>query len=100
VRPRRGPARKAAAAFWPRPERYSLALAYDERRFAGGMCALSLLERRLGRARFDRLLRGVVAQHRDGILTTADFVAAVRAAAPARVDVDALLRHAGISSGR
>lgn len=68
--------------------------------YAGGMCALSLLERRLGRARFDRLLRGVVAQHRDGILTTADFVAAVRAAAPARVDVDALLRHAGIGSGR
>jgi hypothetical protein len=34
-----------------------------------------------------------------GILTTAGFAAAVRAAAPSRVDVRALLRRAGIAAG-
>ena len=67
--------------------------------YIGGMCALSTLERRLGRARFDRMLRGVVEEHRDGILTTAGFVAAVRAAAPPGVDAGALLRRAGIRAG-
>jgi hypothetical protein len=70
----------------------------DTRRvvYIGGMCALGLLERRLGRARFDRLLRAVVDEHRDGILTTAGFEAAVREAAPPSVDAGALLRSAGI----
>ncbi len=64
--------------------------------YVGGMCALGLLERRLGRARFDRMLRGVVRDHRDGILTTDAFVRAVRAAAPPEIDAAALLRRAGI----
>ncbi len=64
--------------------------------YVGGLCALSTLERGFGRARFDRLLRAVVDEHRDGILTTAGFVAAVRAAAPPGVDADALLRRSGI----
>jgi Peptidase family M1 domain len=64
--------------------------------YGGGACALRVLQRRFGRARFDRLLRGVVRAHRDRILTTPDFVAAVRAAAPRGVDAGALLRRAGI----
>jgi hypothetical protein len=67
--------------------------------YVGGMCALSTIERRLGRARFDRMMRGVVEDHRDGILTTAGFVAAVRAAAPRGVDAGALLRRSGIRAG-
>ena len=63
--------------------------------YIGGACALTTLEQRLGRDRFDRLLREYVEEHRDGIATTADFVAAVRAAAP---KADALLRSAGIAS--
>ena len=70
--------------------------AYRRVVYGGGTCALRTLERGLGRARFDRMLRGVVEEHRDGMLTTAGFVAAVRAAAPAGVDVGALLRRAGI----
>jgi hypothetical protein len=67
--------------------------------YVGGMCALATIERQIGRARFDRMMRGVVADHRDGILTTAGFAAAVRAAAPPSVDAGALLRRAGIVSG-
>jgi hypothetical protein len=63
--------------------------------YAGGACALTTLEQELGRARFDRMLRGYVEEHRDGIVTTADFEAAVRAAAP---KANALLRQAGIVS--
>jgi aminopeptidase N len=71
--------------------------AYASVVYRGGACSLRTLERGLGRARFDELLRGIVREHRDGVLTTAEFVEAVRAAAPAAgVDVDALLRRAGI----
>ena len=66
--------------------------------YVGGMSALTTIERRLGPGRFDRMLRGLVEEHRDGILTTADFVAAVQDAAPSGVDASALLRRAGISS--
>jgi hypothetical protein len=65
--------------------------------YGGGACALRMLERGFGRARFDRLLRAFVRDHRDGIATTADFAAAVRAAAPPGHDADALLRRAGIA---
>ena len=64
--------------------------------YVGGTCALSTLERGLGRARFDRMMRGVVEEHRDGILTTAGFAAAVRAAAPEGLDAGALLERSGI----
>ena len=66
--------------------------------YGGGACALRTLERGLGRARLDRLLRAYVRDHRDGIVMTADFVAAVRAAAPPGRDADALLERAGITS--
>jgi hypothetical protein len=68
--------------------------------YRGGPCSLRTVERALGRSRFDRLLRRVVHDHRDGVLTTAAFVAAVRAAAPAGVDADRLLRRAGIEPRR
>ena len=64
--------------------------------YRGGPCALRIVQRGLGRARFGALLRRVVDEHRDGVLTTAAFVAAVRATAPAGVDAGALLRRAGI----
>ena len=64
--------------------------------YVGGTCALSTLERSLGRARFDRMMRGVVEEHRDGILTTAGFAAAVRAAASEGIDAGALLERSGI----
>jgi hypothetical protein len=66
--------------------------------YRGGACSLRTLERAFGRARFTRLLRSVVRAHRDDVLTTTAFVEAVRAAAPAGVDADALLRRAGIVS--
>jgi aminopeptidase N len=65
--------------------------------YRGGACALRVLERGVGRARFDRLLQSIVRDHRDGIVTTQEFRAAVRAAAPPEVDADALLRRAGIT---
>ena len=64
--------------------------------YDGGACALGVLERGLGRARVDALLRDVVRAHRDGILTTAAFAAAVADAAPDGTDTAALLRRAGI----
>jgi hypothetical protein len=64
--------------------------------YRGGACSLRMLERAFGRARFTALLRSVVRDHRDGVLTTSEFVEAVRDAAPAGVDGDALLRRAGI----
>ena len=38
-------------------------------------------------------LRRVVREHRDGVLTTAELVAALRKGAPPGVDVDALLKQ-------
>ena len=67
--------------------------------YRGGPCALRSLRRGLGAARFDALLRRVVDEHRDGILTTAQFVAAVEESAPGGVDARALLRRSGILAG-
>ena len=64
--------------------------------YHGGACSLRVLERAFGRARFTALLRRVVRDHRDGVLTTDAFVRAVRDAAPAGVRADALLRRAAI----
>jgi hypothetical protein len=64
--------------------------------YHGGPCSLRILERALGRPGFTALLRRVVREHRDGVLTTSTFGDAVRDAAPAGVDADALLRRAGI----
>ena len=74
--------------------------AYSSVVYRGGACSLRTLARAFGRAPFDALLRRVVREHRDSVLTTAAFVAAVHDAAPAGVDAGALLRRAGIEPRR
>ena len=41
-------------------------------------------------------MRRLVATYRDGIETTADFVAAIRAAAPGNATVERVLRRTGL----
>jgi aminopeptidase N len=67
--------------------------------YLGGTCALRSLESDLGAAAMTALLRSYVDAHRFGIVTTADFVAALRAAAPPSYDVDAFLKRAHIPAG-
>jgi aminopeptidase N len=74
--------------------------AYEAVVYRGGSCALQALRLAFGDTRFDALLRGLVAGHRDGILTTAVVVAAVRAAAPPGFDLAAWLRHARLPAPR
>lgn len=69
---------------------------YSRSIYVAGACALTRLEHGLGRTRMDRFLRGLVASHRYGVLTTAGFVRALRRAAPARFDVDRWLRRSRI----
>jgi aminopeptidase N len=66
--------------------------------YIAGACALVRLEHGLGPARMDRFLRGLVASHRYGVLTTADFVRALRGSAPAGFSVDRWLHSARIRS--
>jgi aminopeptidase N len=65
--------------------------------YVGGACFLRAVQRALGDARFDAFMRGLVAAHRDGVDTTAEFVAALRAAAPGNATVDRLLRQTGLA---
>jgi hypothetical protein len=81
----------ATVAQLERSPRRIFAAIYD-----GGACALGVLERGMGRARVDRLLRDLVRTHRDGVLTTAAFAAAVADAVPEDADAGALLRRAGV----
>jgi aminopeptidase N len=69
---------------------------YSRSIYIAGACALRRLERGIGRARMDRFLRGLVADNRYGVLTTAGFVRALRRAAPG-FDVDAWLRRARVN---
>jgi len=94
-RPWRPPLTSSMTEFGRAPTRTYVATVYN-----GGPCALRTLERGLGRARFDALLRQVVSEHRDGVLTTEAFVAAVEGSAPDGVDAGALLRRAGIEPRR
>jgi hypothetical protein len=64
--------------------------------YLGGTCALRSLERDLGRGRMTAFLRSYVDAHRFGVVTTGDFVSALRASAPAGYDVHAFLRRARI----
>jgi aminopeptidase N len=66
--------------------------------YLGGACFLRAVQRELGRAKFDAFMRGLVAAHRDGIDTTAEFVAALRAAAPGNRAIEQLLRRTGLAS--
>lgn len=81
-RPLRPPLTASMATWDRRSGRYSEVV------YGGGACALRTVERGLGRERFDALVRGLVRDHRDGVLTPDDVVAAV--------GDDALLRRAGI----
>ena len=74
----------------PPPRVYARAI------YVAGACALKRLERGIGRARMDRFLRGLVTTHRYGVLTTADFVEALRRAAPKGFNVDDWLRSANL----
>jgi hypothetical protein len=62
--------------------------------YLGGTCALRSLEHDLGPSAMTAFLRSYVDTHRWGVVTTADFVAALRAVAPPGYDVDAFLRRA------
>jgi hypothetical protein len=57
--------------------------------YTGGSCALEEVADALGRTEFRALLKSYVAAHRYGITTEADFISALRAAAPPSFDVDA-----------
>ncbi len=57
--------------------------------YTGGACALEEVAAAIGHDRFRALLRSYVASHRYGITTEADFISALRAAAPPSFDVDA-----------
>jgi hypothetical protein len=65
---------------------------YGDVIYRAGPCALREIERAFGGGRFLGVLRRIVREHRDGVLTTAGFVAALRESAPPGVNVDALLR--------
>ena len=57
--------------------------------YTGGACALEEAAQGIGRDRFRALLKSYVAVHRYGITTEADFISALRAAAPPGFNVDA-----------
>jgi hypothetical protein len=65
--------------------------------YIGGACVLRALQRALGARPFDAFMRRLVATHRDGVDTTAEFVAAARAAAPGDATVERLLRRTGLA---
>jgi hypothetical protein len=65
--------------------------------YIGGACTLRALQRALGAARFDAFMRGLVATHRDGVDTTAEFDAAIRAADPGNATVQRLLTRTGLA---
>jgi hypothetical protein len=66
--------------------------------YLGGACALRSLERDLGPVAMTAFLRSYADAHRFGVASTADFVTALRAAAPAGYDVDGFLRRARITT--
>jgi hypothetical protein len=70
--------------------------AYYRTVYLGGACALRSLEHDLGADAMTAFLRSYLESHRYGVTTTADFVAALRAAAPSGYDVDAYLARAKI----
>jgi hypothetical protein len=65
--------------------------------YIGGACFLRAVQHELGAARFDAFMRGLVASHRDGVDTTPEFVAALRAAAPGNAAIERLLRRTGLA---
>jgi hypothetical protein len=68
------------------PQRYGQVV------YNGGSCALEVLAHDLGHATFRNMLKTYVADHRAGVTTKADFLAAVTAAAPPGFDVNSWAR--------
>src|SRR4051794_8682273 len=66
--------------------------------YVGGACFLRAVQHELGAAQFDAFMQRLVASHRDGVDTTADFVGALRAAAPNDATIERLLRQTGLAS--
>src|SRR3954470_12451706 len=66
--------------------------------YIGGACFLRAVQHELGAAQFDAFMQRLVASHRDGVDTTADFVGALRAAAPGDATIERLLRQTGLAS--
>jgi aminopeptidase N len=64
--------------------------------YNGGACALEQLARGIGHTTFRSMLKTYVADHRYGVTTKTDFLAAARAAAPSGFSVDAWARGARI----
>lgn len=73
--------------------------AYYPEVYLGGTCALRSLEHDLGPGAMTSFLRSYVQAHRWGVVTTADFVDALRDFAPTGYDVDGFLRRARIEQG-
>jgi hypothetical protein len=67
--------------------------------YTDGACALEEIAHGIGRDRFRSLLRSYVAAHRGGVATKADFLSALRAAAPPSFDVDAWAARARLRPG-
>jgi aminopeptidase N len=70
---------------------------YVDTAYTGGACFLRAVQRELGRARFDTFMRTLVATHRDGVLTTPEFVAQLRAAGRGDATIERLLRRTGLA---
>ncbi|MEI6688197.1 MAG: M1 family aminopeptidase [Thermoleophilia bacterium] len=66
--------------------------------YDGAACALAKLDRDWGKGAVDGILRTWVERYRNGIATTADFIALLRERAPAGYDVDGFLRYARLTS--
>jgi peptidase M1-like protein len=65
--------------------------------YVGGACFLRAVQRELGAGRFDAFMQRLVASHRDGVDTTPEFVAALRAAAPGDRTIERLLTRTGLA---
>jgi hypothetical protein len=66
--------------------------------YAGGPCVLERLRVDWGDLLFDSFLRGWFESHRDGVATTGEFKAAVRASAPPGFDADSFFAFARLTS--
>ena len=67
--------------------------------YNGGACALEEAADAIGHTAFRAMLRSYVAAHRNSVVRSSDFIAALRAAAPPSFDVDAWARRARLRLG-
>lgn len=94
--PPKEPPRPALSSGVPAFERAG-ARSYVRIVYRGGACMLRRLQAALGSARFDRMLRELVAARRDGTWTRAHLIDAIERAAPRGFEVGAFLECEGIS---